>query len=594
MKNSSFMMRKNYVWAGALLAALGAQAVHAAEADGKTSLSLEETITISLKNASSLILERIKVELAKANETAAAGPFDTSLKASAAVDRVRGYRYPSELQNLPTNLGNAASAMSSYNAGLSSLGASVAPAISVPALSTFMADHQDNQEFKSSLTKYFRSGVYADLSLSLASSKNAKSNADLQSAIPVLANGIPGFLNPVNPNINYSTYSAVHPSTIQMTLNFPMLKGAGEHNLAAANETQKRLQREAAENLAKHAVAGVVQNVITRYWDYKASLTRLQYTRESASQIEAWVAQLEKNVDAGSRGKKSAGDDNRELSFLKAFLTQTQASVNAAREAVNVSRNQLASDMGISPDEARKIGDARENYPLDWSSTLAAYDDAAMRSRWNALGVENRFDLRAAELQVEAANAIYLGAKNSALPKLDLSLIARRQGLSAGGSNLPHLNSLHTGNGGLGGTVLLSFEYLLDNSAAKGLIGQTYLGKMQEEENLRNAKRTVGLSIDSAVSTVHNALSGLSQSKIQVEQYVSSLNALVKNGNFPVESTFYLVQVEQGRLKAFLDNVSSIQTVANAVTAARFQTGTLTRAAGLSEEVSLEDVTRLP
>lgn len=594
MKNSRFVTRKKYVWAGALLASLGSQAAHAAEAEARTSLTLEDTIRISLKNASSLILERIKVELAKANETAAAGPFDTSLKASAAVDRVRGYRYPSELQNLPTNLGNAASAMSSYNAGISSLGASVAPAISVPALSTFMADHQDNQEFKSSLTRYFRNGVYADLSLSLATSKNAKSNADLQSAIPVLANGIPGFLNPVNPNINYSTYNAVHPSTIQMTLNFPMLKGAGKNNLAAANESQKRLQREAAENLAKHAVAGVVQNVITRYWDYKASLTRLQYTQESASQVEAWVAQLEKNTGAGSRGQKASGDENRELSFLKAFLTQTQASVNVAKEAVNVSRNQLASDMGISPDEARRIGDAPENYPLDWSSTLAAYDDAAMRNRWNALGVENRFDLRAAELQVEAANAIYLGAQNSALPKLDLSLIARRQGLSAGGSNLPHINSLYTGNSGLGGTVLLSFEYLLDNSAAKGLIGQTYLGKMQEEENLRNAKRTVGLSIDSVVSTVHNALTGLAQSKTQVQQYMSSLNALVKNGNFPVESTFNLVQIEQGRLKAFIDNVNAIQTVANAVTAARFQTGTLTRSAGISEEIALEDITRLP
>ncbi|WP_280189870.1 TolC family protein [Delftia sp. PS-11] len=594
MKNSSFMTRKNYFLAGALLASLGAQGASAAEADGKTPLSMEDAIRISLKNASSLILERIKVELAKANETAAAAPFDTSLKASAAIDRVRGYRYPSELQNLPGNLSNAASAMSSYNAGISSLGASVAPAISVPALSTFMADHQDNQEFKSSISKYFRSGIYADLSLSLASSKNAKTNADLQSAIPVLANGIPGFLNPVNPGINASTYGTVHPSTIQMTLNFPMLKGSGEHNLAAANESQKRLQREAAENLVKHAVAGVVQNVITRYWDYKASQTKLQYTKESASQIEAWVAQLEKNVASQSGSKKAPGGESRELSFLKAFLTQTQASVNAAEEAVNVSRNQLANDMGIARDEARKIGDARENYPLDWSHVLASYDDAAMRNRWNALGTENRFDLRAAELQVEGANAIYLGAKNSALPKLDLAVIARRQGLSAGGNNLPQLNSLTTGSGGLGGTVLLSFEYLLDNSAAKGLIGQTYLGKLQEEENLRNAKRTVGLSIDSVVSTVHNALSGLAQSKIQVEQYVSSLNALVKNGNFPVESTFYLVQVEQGRLKSFIDNVNAIQNVANAVAAARFQTGTLTRSVGSSEEIALEDITRLP
>jgi len=128
-------------------------------------MSLEEAVRTALQNASSLIMERIKVELAKATEVGAAAPFDPSLKASVAADRVRGYQYPAELRNLPANLANAANAMAAYNASVSSLGATVAPIITVPALSTFMADHQDNQEFKTSLTKYFRSGIYADLSV---------------------------------------------------------------------------------------------------------------------------------------------------------------------------------------------------------------------------------------------------------------------------------------------------------------------------------------------------------------------------------------------------------------------------------------------
>jgi outer membrane protein TolC len=594
MKKSSIFKHRKYVYAGALIASLTSQAAMAADADAKKPLTLDDSVRIALKNASSLILARLQVQLASANEIAAGAPFDTSLKASAAADRVRGYRYPTELQNLPQNLANAANSMASYNAGLSNIGSSVAPAITVPALSLFMADHQDNQEFKTSLTKLFRNGMYADLSVTLDSSKNAKNNTDLQSAIYVLANGIPGFLSAVNPNINYSSYSTVHPSTIQMTLNFPLLKLHGEHNLPAAAETQKRLQREASENLVKHAVAGIIQNVITRYWDYKASLVKLQYTKESVAQIERWISQLEKNIKAANRPSGTAGDGNRELSFLKAFLTQTQASLNAAEETVNVSRNQLASDLGISRDEARLLGEAKDDYPLDWSATLSSYDDDSIRTKWNNLGNENRFDLRAAELQVRGANEIYLGAQNNALPKLDVAVIAKRQGLSVGGSNLPQLSSLSTGNGGLGGTLLVSFEYLLDNSAAKGLVGQTYLGKLQEEENYRNAKRTVGLSIDAAVTTVHNALAGLAQSKVQVAQYVNSLNSLVKNGNFPVDSTFDLVQIEQGRLKAFVDNVTAIQTVANAVTAAHFQTGTLTKQIGTSEEVSLEDITRLP
>lgn len=602
MKRSASPTSRHLVIVSTLLAWPMSQHVLAAEATSPASqatattdaMSLEEAVRTALKNASSLIMERIKVELAKATEVGAAAPFDPSLKASVAADRVRGYQYPEELRNLPGNLANAANTMAANNASASSLGSTVAPAITVPALSTFMADHQDNQQFKTSLTQYFRTGIYADMSVTLDSSKNAKTNADLGSAVYVLANGIPGYLSAVNPAINGSTYKTVHPSTIQMTLNFPMLKGRGEHNLAAANETQKRLQREAAESLVKHAVAGIVQNVINRYWDYKASLTKLMYTEESAAQVKRWIAQLEKNVAADQANKSAATNNSREVDFLNAFLTQTEGSVNTAREAVNVARSQLASDMGISSAQAELIRDAKDNYPLDWSDTLARYDAAQLRAKWNVLGSENRFDLHAAKLQVDAADSIYLGAQNSALPKLDLTVIARRQGLSVGGSNLPQLNSLSTGNGGVGGTVLVSFEYLLDNSAAKSLVGQTYLGKMQAEESYHNAKRTTGLAIDSSVASVYNALTGLAQSQTQVKQYLRSLRSVVKNDNFPVSSTFDLVQIEQGRLKAFLDNVTAIQNVANSVTAARFQTGTLTRQVGNAEEIALEDITRLP
>ncbi len=594
MRNSPNFKRKKYLFAGALLASLSTQFVVAADIDVVRPISLEDSVRIALKNASSLIIARIQVELAKANETAAGAPFDTSFKASVASDRVRGYRYPSELQNLPLNLQGAANTMASNNAAASSLGSTVAPAIAVPALSTFMADHQDNQQFKTSLTKLFKNGTYADLSLTLDSSKNLKTNTDLLSANYVLANGIPGYLNAVNPNINASTYGTVHPSTIQMTLNFPLLKLSGETNLPASAETQKRLQRQAAENLVKHAIAGIIQNVITRYWDYKASLVKLYYTQESVNQIEKWTAQLEKNVNARESDKNAQGDGNRELSYLRAFHTQTQASLISAQEVVNLARNQLANNMGISQEEARLIGNAKDDYPLNWTATLAAFEHQAVRAKWNELANEKRFDLRAAELQVEGANAIFLGAQNNELPKLDLAVIAKRQGLSVGNNNLPQFSSMTTGSGGLGGTLLLSFEYLFDNSAAKGLVGQTYLGKLQEEENLRNAKRTVGLSIDSVVSTVHNALSGLQRTQTQVGQYNRSLRALIKNDNFPIERTFDLVQIEQGRLKAFIDDVSAVQTIANAVTAAHFQTGTLTKQIGTSEEVSLEDITRLP
>ena len=52
--------------------------------------------------------------------------------------------------------------------------------------------------------------------------------------------------------------------------------------------------------------------------------------------------------------------------------------------------------------------------------------------------------------------------------------------------------------------------------------------------------------------------------------------------------------IEQARLKAFVDNVTAVQVLSNAVTAAHFQTGNLLRSVDNIQEVAISDINRLP
>ena len=560
--NRSDLRSKQLLFVLAIYAAYFSISASAADIPDGGSLTLQQAVQTAVKNAPSIITEAIKVDLAKADERDARDPFDPIFRASGAYNSVRGYKFPNELQQI----------------GL----------LADPRISTFVTDNRSETEFKTGLSKLFRNGVYLEPSIVLQSSDSDKARADFING--GLIEGLD--LSKLKVGAQLGDYFPAHPSTIQLLINVPMLKMAGENNIASANENMKRYQREAAEMTLKYAVASIIQNVVTSYWDFKGSLTKLQYTQDSESQVKRWLANLEKSGSASD--KTSHETALREISHLRGFASQLSADVSKAKEAVNVTRNTLAQALGISSVGARNLVQAKDDYPTDWSAALASFDDRAMRRKWNALAEQNRFDLKAAQLQLEAANAIHLGAQNDEQSKLDLTLILKEQGLSMGGANGVAWDSLSQGRSGLGYTVMVSFEKKLDNDKAKAQVTRTRHLKLQKEVEYNDAKRGVGLAVDSVVDTMRNSLVSLNAAQQQTGHYATALDTMVKNDSIDPAKVFDLVVIEQARLKALTDHATALQTVANAVAAAHFQTGTLLKQADKIQEVTVSDLNRLP
>jgi len=525
-------------------------------------LTLQDALRIAIKNAPSMMIASIQVDLAKAGETAAGDPFDTSFKTSMAYDQVRGYNYPKELQQFSAATGG-----------------------SLPA-STFMTDHQNNTELKSSLTKLFRNGIYTDFTIAIQSSDSAKVRSDF-SPIPagLVATGL-------KPGAVLSDYTPLHPSTMQLTFNFPLLKFRGSDNIASANERMLRKQREAAEMNLKQGVASIMLSVVDSYWGYKAALVKLQFTQESETQVARWLGKMEKTLE--SRRISSSDSSVKEIGYLKGYAIQLSGDVSKAQQVVNVARNKLAQALGVSSDEARTIVGAKDDFPVEWSNVLASFNDELLRKKWNDLAEQNRFDLKAAQLQLDAAKSIYLGAQNDEQSKLDLSLVLKHQGLSMGGGGGIDFSSVQGGGSDLASTVVLSYELKLNNNKAVAQVTKTRYLALQKEVELNNAKRSVALSVDTAVSSMHNSLIALMAARKQTEEYVLALNQLVQDDSIKLGGVFDLVSVEQARLKSVSDHVTAVQNVALAVSAAHFQTGTMIKQMDSIQEVNVANLTILP
>jgi len=527
-------------------------ATHAA--DGGKPLLLQEAVKIAIKNSPKIIIESVNVDLARADEQEAGGIFDPNLSASAAYNAVRGYEYPKELQQFGSD-----------------------PAVKKV---DFMTEHTNNTELKTGLAKLFRNGVYADFSIALQSSDDAKKYQD------VAWNVVPNMrLLGLVPT---SDYFPAYPSVIQLLVNVPLLKMSGDDNLPSANEASKRHLRVAAELTLKHAVATIIQNVVNSYWAYKGAQVQLQYQLESEKNIERWLAALEKRVGTGTGA-------NKELAHLRGYLTQRNVDVSKAREALSQARSGLAVALGISAEEARNIGPAQEDYPYDWTEVLGKFDAAALQRRWNETAQQKRPDLKAAALKLEASSVLHRGAINDEQPKLDLTLILKKQGLAAGGSGLDsRIDSLSDGGSGLGHTVLLSYAIPLGNNKAKALVTKTRYGKLQAEVQYNDAKRGVSLAVDAAVNTVHTSLTGLEAARKQDEYAVAALDALVKGDAVEPNKVFDLVVLETARMSAVTNHINALLSVANALANAHYQTGALLKDVDNVQEVAINDLSRLP
>ena len=217
-----------------------------------------------------------------------------------------------------------------------------------------------------------------------------------------------------------STFQSLDPvynAALSLSVTQPLLKNSGRQvNMWRVDAG--RAAREIAENAVKAKVDAAVTAVVTAYWE----LIYAQRSLEANGQLLAWARELERKI----RIQVEAGT----LAPLE--IVAAQSSVASAEERVVAAQSQ----MERSADNLLAIMNPPAGSPL-WSGRIQAAPvlgapSAPPEKDYAAMALENRPEMAAARLEIEAKNVELVYQENQKLPSLDLTATLRANGLRGG------------------------------------------------------------------------------------------------------------------------------------------------------------------
>ncbi len=421
-----------------------------------------------------------------------------------------------------------------------------------PYNSYVVRDDRDYQNSGAGISKFFRSGIAADLSISM----NRMDPRDVP---------------PPPPPIHTDNTTAV-----TFTLNIPLLKGRG-YVSAAADETAARLEREATGLEVQQFIASILLDAVGNYWEYKNAIETLKVYERSEQRVSDWIAM----------GKTSGR--------LEGYLSDKKRQVVTARDAVNTAKSNLASSLGIPANQVDNLGEPVSEFPLDWESVLAQFDQQASKNKWLNKALAQRLDLQAAKLRQQASETLVAKAKRDSLPSLDLSLSLGYNGYEAGNGTSKYFDSLYGYVQGANSGASLTLSYPLGNNTAKGVLDLKRALDQQNKITIDELTRQISLEIGVSASNVVGTLSSAVESAKTAESYYNSLQQLTEDKEFinNPDKIFNTVDLEDKLITALLDHYNSLNELAKTIVNVRYQTGTLIIPNDTAYEVKLEDLTSL-
>ena len=509
------------------------------------SLSLMDAAQITIENSPKILLQTLAVDATKAGEQIQAGAFDWTVyaKIGGGQERIPRFEKPHQV-----------------------------------ALDTARLDHD---VFKSSagISKLFRNGMVSNFSVNMV--KSDPYRTDMLDVMP------PGSKIPANKPHARTT----NATTVKFTLKIPFLKGAGTES-AGANEKAAQLNREAAERTFEHFVTNTLLSTVQAYWNYKAAQANLKVQTESKDRVTRIVKRVEDVVAKQSSPEAYEPD----LQRLQAYLADKKRNLSVAKELLNSNRNALATSLGVPASQAKNIGFAVETFPRDWSETAARFDGQFMQDHFSNLAMQNRLDLKAAELKHEA-NGVKLGkARKDLLPTLNLDLTAGSRGLEFGSDTDAYFSSLHERTEGFDATAYLSFRYPLGNNRARGGLLAAKTGHQRTLISLNELKRKIKIQLNTSVGSLERALQQVADVSEAKDLYQKSFRGFKGSitDDLKTDVVFQIMDTETKLIDAQTDYISALFGLANTIASLRFQTGTLLTSTGNVQQVSLQDVTTLP
>ncbi len=377
---------------------------------------------------------------------------------------------------------------------------------------------------------------------------------------------------------------AAIPTTNSTQLNFkvdiPLLKGSGKVSSGAA-ENAAILESRATEADYKHLVSQTVLTTVNRYWDYVAAYSINAYLAESKRTIDTWH-------------RKSNHSDNH---LLAGYRAEKQSSLIESEKVLQASAIALASAMGIQATAIETLGKPNvEGFPKNWREELKNLDAVTLTDSWTNMALQNRNDIQALKIRLDAAQILLAREKNNLNPSLNLSFSYGTDGFSYGNSlhDMWQSASYRVRTPAFSGALVLN--YPLSNSTAKGAYSSSFAAKEMASLQLNETIRQLKLSVHNDVNVLMTSRNKAFEADKSLKSYVSSMMALVSGQSIDDLREINSLLTLQDRLDAAaVVYFNALSGLINAIANSRFEVGLLLSSTqALDEGINLKILTSLP
>lgn len=265
-----------------------------------------------------------------------------------------------------------------------------------------------------------------------------------------------------------------------------LLRGFGtEVNLARLR--QARLDSVMSQYELRAAAETLVSQVEQSYWDYILNERSIEIYEKSLEIAEQQMAELNERILVGSIAET-------ELVAGEAEIASRHESLIDARGRLETGRLSLI--RLLNPDaEGKCLQRLALSDPPELDEVLLDSEEAHV-----AVALQQRPDLRQAELQVQRGELDLVRTRNGLLPKLDMFI-------ALGGTTYSDSFSSSNDRDGQGwdASVGLRFQYNLGNRAELAQHRRTTLNQTQIQESLQNMEQLVQVDVRSAYVRVQVA-----------------------------------------------------------------------------------------
>ena len=392
----------------------------------------------------------------------------------------------------------------------------------------------------------------------------ASADASVQT---LLRNGIT-----ITPQANYSGQLEDYPgetygddsATLGLSLEIPLLQGLGPNNQFAASERAAGFNLKAAKASYDFVVSQQIYNTVSAYWNLLLAQTNV---RIALSQEEG-ARRLVGITEALIQGYVQPA---AQLAQAKANLEQYTSQRISAELQQSTASQQLGVAMGFSPGELLAEPLAINSFPKPAASHLFEIADARPLID---LALKLRPDIQAGIDSIAANKILLAGAKNAALPTVDLILGGGYQ--VARITQTTRSSTAKDSQGGwfVGGGV--NMAYPIFNNAAEGQV-------VQQESQLRQSQTQVSLNETQVASDVITALKSVIMTRKSLEEAIASaqnerisVKAQEELFSMGMASLVEVITTQNNLATAELSVAANLSNYAIALAALRFATGTLT------------------